>query len=461
MDCPRKTPFHLGVPLSVQSAIGAYASVNKGPFAPGHLGELTRIVSADLVDAALETTGATQQRLRVLPSRVVVYLLLAAALFAEIGYQQVWARLVAGLDPGAVATPGSSALSQALRRVGPAPLRELFTLLRGPAAGAARWRGLLVCAIDGTSMFVPNSAANAAAFGRQTGRPDAESGYPMLRLLTVVACGTRTLIDAVFGSYRIGETSYAPELLGCLKPDMLLLADRNFAVTALVEQIAATDAQALIRCKDGRALPAIKRLSDRSWLARMGSVTVRVIDARISVRLAGGATRYGHYRLITTLIDEKRYPAHELVEIYHHRWEIETSYLELKSTTLDGRVLRAAAPAGITQEVYALLITYQALRTALADATLARPDITPDRLSFTVALHAARDQLIHAAAAIADTTIDLIGRIGAAVLNQPLPARRSRSSPRVVKRAISKHRAKGIIDRTHYTTTITIEILDG
>jgi hypothetical protein len=432
-----------------------------GPFAPGHLGELTRIVSPDLVDAALETTGATQRRLLVLPSRVVVYLLLAAALFAEIGYQQVWARLVTGLDSATVASPGSSALSQALRRVGPAPLRELFSLLRGPAAGATRWRGLLVCAIDGTSMFVPNSAANAAAFGRQTGRPDAESGYPMLRLLTVVACGTRTVIDAVFGPYRIGETSYAPELLRCLKPHMLLLADRNFAATALVEQIAAAQAHMLIRCRDTRVLPPIKRLPDRSWLARMGSVTVRVIDAAITVRLDSGATRVGHYRLVTTLTDETRYPAHELVGLYHHRWEIETSYLELKSTTLGGRVLRATTPAGITQEVYALLITYQALRTALADTSLARPDIGPDRLSFTVALHAARDQVVHAAAAIADTTVDLIGRIGAAVLNQPLPARRSRSSPRVVKRAISKHRAKGTIDRTNYTTAITIDILNG
>jgi hypothetical protein len=422
---------------------------------------LTRIVSCDLVDAALENTGRVQRRVRVLPSRVVVYLLLAGALFAEIGYQQVWARLVAGLDPATVATPGSSALSQALRRVGVTPLRELFTLVRGPAVGAARWHGLLVCAIDGTSMFVPNSDANAAAFGRQTGRPDAESGYPMLRLLTLVACGTRTVIDAVFGAYRVGETSYAPTLLRCLKPDMLLLADRNFAVTALVEQIASAHANLLIRCKDTRVLPPIKTLPDRTWLARMGAVTVRVIDARISVRLDGGATRCGHYRLVTTLIDEKCYPADELVGLYHQRWEIETSYLELKSTIGGGRVLRAATPAGITQEVYALLITYQALRTALSDATLARPDIRPDRLSFTVALHAARDQVVHAAATIADTTIDLIGRIGQAALNQPLPARRSRSSPRVVKRAISKHRAKGTIDRANYTTAITIEILDG
>jgi hypothetical protein len=425
------------------------------------LGELTRIVSCDLVDAALENTRAVQHRVRVLPSRVVVYLLLAAALFTEIGYQQVWARLVSGLDPATAARPGSSALSQALRRVGVAPLRELFTLVRGPATGAARWRGLLVCAIDGTSMFVPNSAANAAAFGRQTGRPDAESGYPMLRLLTVVACGTRTVIDAVFGSYGVGETTYAPNLLRCLTPDMLLLADRNFAVTALIEQVSAADAQVLIRCKDGRKLPPIQRLGDHSWLARMGSVTVRVIDATTAVRLGTGTIRRGRYRLVTTLTDEKRYPACELVDLYHKRWEIETSYLELKSTLGRGRVLRASTPAGITQEIYALLITYQALRTAIADTALARPGTTPDRLSFTVALQAARDQVIHAATAITDTTVDLVGRIGTAILDHLLPARRSRSSPRVVKRAISKHRAKGDIDRTNHTTTITIEILDG
>lgn len=404
MDCPPKTPSHLGVPLSVQSVICRAALGPQGPFAPGHLGELTRIVSFDLVDAAVENTDRMQRRVRVLPARVVVYLLLAGALFADIGYQQVWARLVAGLDPRTVATPGSSALSQALRRVGIAPLRELFTLVRGPAIGAARWNGLLVCAIDGTSMVVPNSAANAAEFGRQSGRPDAESGYPMLRLLTVVACGTRTIIDAVFGPYRVGETTYAPTLLRCLKPDMLLLTDRNFAVTALIEQIASAGAEVLIRCKDARVLPPIAHLCDRSWLARMGSVTVRVIDAAITVGLDNGTTRRAHYRLVTTLTDEKRYPAEELVRLYHQRWEIETSYLELKSTLLGGRVLRATTPAGIIQEVYAVLITYQALRTAVADATLACPDISPDRLSFTVALHAARDHL-HAAAAITDTTI--------------------------------------------------------
>jgi len=429
-------------------------------FAPGHLGELTRIVSFDLVDAALETAGAVRSRVRLLPSRVVVYLLLAGALFSDIGYRQVWARLCAGLPGGSFVCPGSSALSQALRRVGVKPLAALFDLVAGPAAGAARWRGLLVCAIDGTSVFVPDSPGNVAEFGRHGGG-HAQAGYPMLRLLAVVACGTRTVVDVVFGPLRIAETAYAPQLLGCLRPGMLLLADRNFAVTALIEQITDTGADLLIRAKLNRRVPAIARLGDRSWLTRTGTATVRVIDAEIAVSCAGGPRRVERYRLITTLTDDKRYPAKELVDLYHQRWEIETSYFELKSTILGGRVLRARTPAGVAQEIYALLITYQALRTAIADTALATPSFSPDRGSFTIAVHTARDQLIQAAGVLATTTINLIGTIGRAVLSSPLPLRRQRSSPRIVKRAISKHRAKGDIDRNIYKTQISVHILPG
>jgi hypothetical protein len=98
-----------------------------------------------------------QARVRDLPSRVVVYLLLAAGLFAECGYRQVWARLTTGLDGLAVAAPTSSALAQARRRIGVKPLAALFTLIAGPAAAAERWRGLLLVAIDGTTMSVPDS----------------------------------------------------------------------------------------------------------------------------------------------------------------------------------------------------------------------------------------------------------------------------------------------------------------
>jgi hypothetical protein len=416
---------------------------------------LTQAVPFEMVDEILTETGAVQTRVRDLPSRVVVYLLLAAGLFAEGGYQQVWARLVAGLDGLAVAVPTSSALAKARRRVGVKPLSALFTLLAGPAPAAARWRGLLVCAIDGTTMSVPDSPANLRVYGRQTGSHGG-SGYPLLRLLTVVACGTRTVIDAVFGPINVGETSYAPRLLRCLRPGMLLLADRNFAVKDYAEQIHGTGADLLIRCKNNRHLPAIRRYRDGSWLARLGSVTVRVIDAEITVTTNQGPHHSGRYRLITTLTDHHRFSALDLVTLYHQRWEIETSFLELKSTTLGGRVLRARTPTGVEQEVYALLTTYQTIRLAMAGATDTDPATSPDRASFTTALNTARDQVIHAAGVISATVIDLVGKIGRAVLAGLLPERRTRISPRVVKRAISKHRAKGIIDRTNHQATITI-----
>jgi hypothetical protein len=424
-----------------------------GRYAPGHLGELTQVVPFEMVDAALAASPARHARVRDLPGRVVVYLLLAAALFAECGYGQVWARLVAGLGDLPVATPTSSALAQARRRVGPAPLRALFRLLAGPGMGPPRWRGLLLCAVDGTTLSVPDSPANLAVYGRQTGSHGG-SGYPLLRLVAVVACGTRTVIDATFGPYRVGELSYAPRLQRCLRPGMLL-ADRNFAVRDLIGQLAGTGADLLIRCKDSRVLPPLARCADGSWLTRLGQLTVRVIDAEIIVTLHG-RRHTSRCRLITTLTDHRTFPAHDLVTLYHQRWEIETSYLHLKSTLLGGRVLRARTPTGVTQEVYALLSAYQAIRLAMADATVTQPASSPDRASFTVALNAARDQVIHAAGIITAATVNLVGKIGQAVLANLMPPRRNRICPRVVKRAISKHRAKGPIDRTNYPATITI-----
>jgi hypothetical protein len=419
---------------------------------------LTQVVPFEMVDDILQTTGAVQARVRDLPSRVVVYLLLAAGLFAECGYRQVWARLTSGLDGLAVAAPTSSALAQARRRIGVKPLAALFALIAGPAAAAERWRGMLLVAIDGTTMSVPDSQANLAVYGRQTGSHGG-SGYPLLRLVAVVACGSRTVIDAVFGPFTVGELSYAPRLFGCLRPGMLLLADRNFAVRDLAEQIHATGADLLIRCKTSRRLPAIRRYRDGSFLARLGTVTVRVIDAEITVTTTGGKPHHsGQYRLITTLTDHHRFGGLDLITLYHQRWEIETSFLELKSTILGGRVLRARTAAGIDQEVYALLTAYQALRLAMTGATDHDPHTTPDRASFTIALNTARDQVIHAAGVITGTVIDLVGGIGRAVLNDLLPERRNRISPRVVKRAISKHRAKGHIDRTNHPAAITITL---
>ena len=440
-------------------------SVAEGRFAPGHLGELTQIVPFEMVDAVLAETGAVQRRVRDLPSRVVVYLLLAGALFTECGYRQVWARMITGLDGLAVATPTAVALAAARRRIGAAPLAALFDLLRGPAAGPATrgvwWRGRLVTAIDGTQLCCPDTPANLTVY-RKGGSHHGGTGYPMVRLLALVACGTRTLLAAAFGTTGRGETGYAGDLVPAMRAPMIVLADRNFAAADLIDMIVGRGADLLIRVKSGRRLPVCRRCVDGSWLSRIGSVEVRVIRAQITLTTPDGR-RSEVYQLVTTVLDADC-PATEIAGLYHQRWEIETAFCELKQGIGGGRVLRARTPAGLEQEIYARLVAYQALRIAIADATLAAPDVDPDRGSFTVALGAARDQLIKAAGIIADTTIDLVGVIGRQVLDGLLPDRRCRTTPRVVKRAISNyapHTASGRLRGPSHKTTISISVLAG
>ena len=451
--------------MGTQSVITRTVTVAAGRFAPGHLGELTQLVPFEMAGEALAQTRAVQRRVRDLPSRVVVYLLLAACLFPELGYPGVWRKLTQGLAGLPVAAPGAGALAQARRRVGAAPLRWLFDLLRGPAAvphgRGVWWRGLLVCAIDGTILTAPDSPANLALFTKGGGHHGG-TGYPQVRLLALVACGTRTLIDAVFGPTTRGETTYAASLLASLRTGMIMLADRNFAAGGLAAKIAGhrgtvpdPGAHQRRRPPAPRPGPLPRRLVPLTIWRRAGAG-----HRRPDRHHHHGGRRTSAYRLITTLSDTRRYPAGSLVSLYHQRWEIETAYLEIKSTILGGRVLRARTPAGLTQEIYALLITYQLLRTAMADATATVPGTDPDRASFTVAWQAARDQLIQAASVIAGTVIDLAGAIGRHVLAHLLPARRLRVSPRIVKRAISKYQARGPgIDRASYKATVGIDML--
>jgi hypothetical protein len=444
-----------------QIAITRTVRVARGVFAPGHLGELTQFIPFEMVDEVLTATRRTQQRIRLLPARVVVYLVLAGCLFAELGYGQVWQKLTAGLAGLGLAEPSSGALREARQRLGSAPLRALFELLRGPAVTtnrAVRWRGLLVTAIDGTTMSVADAQAVRPRYRKQRGNHGG-AGYPALRLSVLLTCGTRSIIDAVFDPLGTSELDQARTLARSLRAGMLLLADRNYAAADLIATLAATTADLLIRCKNGRRLPVITRYRDGSWLSTVGTVRVRVIDAQIRVRTTDG-TRTSGYRLITTLLDPRTHPASELMSLYHRRWEIETAYLEIKSSILGGRVLRARTPDGVDQEIYALLTTYQVLRTAMTDATDSQPATSPDRASFTTALNTARDQLTNAAGVIADAVIDLVGAIGHAVLAHLLPDRRIRVKTRMIKRSNSKYQARGPnIDRRSYKATIAIDII--
>ena len=222
---------------------------------------------------------------------------------------------------------------------------------------------------------------------------------------------------------------------------MLLLADRAYDAADLLTAIAATGAHFLVRGSASRK-PAVGRSCPTGpTCPRWTGCKVRIIEADLDVHGADGTRIGDSYRLITTLLDWRRYPAGELIRLYHERWEIEVAYLALRHTLLGGYVLRSRDRAGAEQELWALLAVYQVMRMAMtAAAESAGAD--PDRASFTIALETARDQ-VTAARGIADSGDPAdIGRIGRAVLDGLLPARRPRYSARKVKCSTSRYHVR-------------------
>jgi hypothetical protein len=463
--------------LQEQSAIMPARGTAPGVHAPGHLGELTQIVDFALVDAVLAETGAREKRVRLLPARVVVYFLLALALFEHGSYRAVWGKLTAHLPAAVLVCPAVSSLVRARRRLGARPLKLLFQTLAGPVGGRGRpgvhYRGLRTVAVDGTSLHVPEDEQVTWRYPKRAGEKK-EFGYPLLRLLVVVECGTRALLAAAFGPEADGETAYAARLLGCLDASMLLLADAAFDSRELLEQVLATGAQFLVRPGARRCPAIVRRLPDGSYLSRLPgpyrpghgypSLPVRVVEAWITVTLEDGTVRREQWRLITSLLDHERYPAGELVDLYHERWQVETAYFSIKASLLDGRVLRSHSVDGIDQEVWALLTTYQALIRAAANAVADQPGLDMDRLSFTVLLQTAADTVTCASGISPSGPTDLVGAIGRAALAALWPARRRRrTKARSKKNATSKYHpnyGRHPQQAQHYTVHAEIQIME-
>lgn len=438
-----------------------------------------------LIEEVVSAAGVVQRRRRLLPAVGVVVFVLGCCLFSGEGYGEVARKLAGWLSPlagpGGWSVPGTGALARARRRAGPRPLKLLFAALAGPLAdsatpGAAAF-GRLVVALDGTLLDVPHTPANIAAFGPPRGART--RGFPQVRLVTLAACGTRGLLDAAFrglGASRASEQDLARTIAtrGRLRAGMLVLADRNFCGYPSAAVLAATGADFLIRAKAGQRFPVLEALPDgsyrsvlphpaaaRAWRHRnderrrrgsplppdprstLTGIAIRVIEADITITPAGGPPRTGHYRLITTLPDPGQAPATQIAALYAERWEIENSYREIKVFTLGpGRVLRSAGPAGITQEIWALLCACQLTHTARA-AAAGQDGHDPDRISYTLTLRAIRRAIT--------TTC---GDVTAEALAQILPPRRRRCYPRLIGASTAKRRAA----RTGLTGTITTKI---
>jgi len=378
------------------------------------IGVLTSIYPPELVDRVVAEAGRTQQRQRLLPARVVVWLVLAMALFSGQAYEVV-ARLLAGGLGWArrwqqwYRVPSTPAIAKARVRLGAEPLRRLFVEVARPLATpdtkGAWYRGWRLLAIDGTCLDVADTPANQAAFGRPRTHRGEQTAFPQVRLVAVAECGTHAIIDAAMGPLAKGETTMAAGLLGddgALGPQVLLLADRQFVDANLWRQAASTGAQLLWRTRTNAVLPVLESFDDGSYLSQIAAATdrrrgvaptmVRVVEYTLG-RDPGRPAAPAPYRLLTTILDPTQAPAAELAALYHQRWEFETTLDELKTHQRGPKVvLRSRSPEMVAQEVWGMLLVHHAIRTLMHRAALDH-HLDPDRLSFVRSLRIVRRQV--------------------------------------------------------------------
>ena len=344
-------------------------------------------------------TGTREQRRRLLPARLMVYFVLALWLFRgrNCGYGQVMAKLADGLyhqrrgadllagelDPGGWVgagggrrwkQPNISSLSRGRGKLGADPVRMLFEQVAGPtgADGAAGvfCCGLRAVSMDGSTTDVPDSAENAAFFGRPSNQ-SRDGAFPQARWVAAAESGTGSLLGAAMGPYRTAEQPLALDLLHCFGPGHA--GARGPQVPVLVDgprlprhgRAHPVAGIGVLRAEAGES-PARRHLpcgAEAAPQERRPPVTVRVIEYTVHTAAEDGTEESSEvFALVTSLIDVEEYPALDLACCYPERWGCETVIGHHKTDMGEGQpVLRSKDPEGVMQEMWALFAVYQAI----------------------------------------------------------------------------------------------------
>ena len=448
-QAPRRCP--IGYRLRDITAEGKFCASLK-------LEVLERVIPHATIAAVLQECGLRTERERKLNLVVTVLLMIGMNIYTHTSLGHVLQKVSQGLryiwPDSEEAIAGESAISYRRKQLGVRPLARLLRRIAQPIAtpdtrGAFRF-GLRLMALDGTIEEVPDTQANRAVFGGHHGGRGT-SNFPQVRLSYLVECGTHAIVDMCVWPYRIAEQTGAWRLLRSVGAGMLLMWDRGYFAYDLLCAVIAREAQLLIRLKANLNFESVESLGDGSYLAysypsdpqrrKAGErQQVRIIRYRVTDPALPG---YGKLlRLLTTLLDPVRYPALELIELYHERWEIELVIDEIDThQRLAQRCLRSLSPRAVIQELYGLVLAHVAIR-ALMHAAALTADLDPDRLSFVHALEVVRD----AVAEFQQTALADLPRLATRLLRDMtrglLPLRRLRSNPRVVKTKMSKFKQK-------------------
>ena len=375
------------------------------------VGLLTQVCPRDKVEAVLTRLGKHSQRERDMPAHAVVYYVLTLGLYMGVAYEEVLRLTLEALS--FLGLPGKrevskSALSQARTRLGWQVMAQLaeecLTPIAQPHTQGAWFKGLRVVSVDGSTLDVPDEAANELAFGRPSAW-QGKAAYPQLRFVGLLEGGTHVMFATALGAYTDSETSLFGQLIARLKPDMLCLADRFFLGYTLWCKARQTGAQLLWRVKKNAVFPVSQALPDGSYLSELrpdrasGLAGCQPHKVRIiEYHLDDDPQAEPLYRLVTSVLDLDVASAQELAVLYHERWEIESTLGEMKTYLRGARVvLRSKTPDLVRQEFYALWLVHFAIRRLMHEAAL-KKDIDPDRLSFKTSLQIVRAKLPYSAA---------------------------------------------------------------
>ena len=414
-------------------------------------------LDSEWIERALRATDKASVRRRKLPADYVIWLVIGMGLLRDRSIEEVVRHLdlvLPGSDRDRQTVSGG-AIVQARDRLGPQPLAWLFKQTAGVWATASadehRWRGLAVFGVDGTTLRVPDSPENDAEFGRPgTSRGEAAAGYPQLRLVALMVLRSHLLAALSVGPYRDGELTLAEKLWPKLPDRSLIIVDREFATYDLFQRLADPSRQRhwLTRAKTGRNAPKLKtaqRLGPKDAIVELRpSHYTRHLNPALPEQLRMRAIRYQKrgfrpQTLLTSLLDPDAYPAAEIIALYHERWELELSFDEVKTHTLEREEasLRCKAPERIKQELWGLALAYNLVRLAMARVAK-RAAVSPTQISYRHAVNFIRIFWLSAHLVSPGALPRRIEKLHEELALLILPPRRPRRFPRAVKIKMSK-----------------------
>ena len=417
----------------------------------------SRHIDPAWIEEALRTTETVTVRRRKLPAEYVVWIVIGMGLFRDRSIQEVVRHLdlvlpdVASPSGRGVVTGG--AVVQARDRLGDQPMAALFaqTARHWAALSAAklRWRGLEVYGVDGSQLRIADTEENEAVFGRPaSGR--GHTGYPQLRIVALMVLRSHLLADLVVGPCTDAEQLLAQPLWDKLPDSSLTIVDRGFISYPVFHQIQSQGRQRhwLTRAKSNLQWSIVKRLGPNDHLVELPvHRNTRRAHPELPESLPARAVRYQRrgFRpqiLLTSLLDPVAYPAAEIRDLYHERWELELGFDEIKTHTLEREeALRSRAPDRVRQELWGLAIGYNLVHLEM-ERVARRTGIPPRRISYRHALMLIRNFWITAWVASPGVLPRRLETLHEELALLILPDRRPRRFPRAVKIKMSNYPLK-------------------